>query len=108
MIRVYAGHNYEPVVHGILRDIRVLWALEELDLAHDFHWLNIEHLEHRAAAHRCINPFGKVPSLEDGAQRLFESGAIVLYLYENAGRAPQLWGQVRCHTRQTTRSGCWR
>ena len=89
MITVYAGHNFNPVVQGILRDIRVLWALEELGLAHDTHWLNVEQLEHRSAAHRRINPFGKIPSLEDGAQHLFESGAIVLYLYENTGRAPQ-------------------
>ncbi len=89
MITVYPAYNFNPVVQGILRDIRVLWALEELGLAHNAHWLDFEKSEHRADFHRRINPFGKIPSLEDGAQRLFESGAIVIYLYENTGRAPQ-------------------
>lgn len=89
MITVYAGCNFPPVIRGILRDIRVLWALEELGLSYGVHWMDIEKKEHRENPNRLLNPFGKIPSLEDGAQRMFESGAIVLYLYENAGKAPQ-------------------
>jgi glutathione S-transferase len=89
MITAYAGYNFQPVVQGILRDIRVLWALEELSLPHGTHWMDVDKGEHRENPNRLVNPFGKIPSLEDGAQRMFESGAIVLYLYENAGRAPQ-------------------
>ena len=89
MITAYAGYNFQPIVKGILRDLRVLWALEELGLGYDTHWMNVEKGEHRENPNRLVNPFGKIPSLEDGAQRLFESGAIVLYLYENAGKAPQ-------------------
>ncbi len=89
MITLYASHNYSPQIKGILRDIRAFWALEELNLAYRVHWMDYEKREHRNAPNRDINPFGRVPSLENGALRIFESAAIVLYLYEHVGRAPQ-------------------
>jgi glutathione S-transferase len=89
MITVYASHNYPDRVKGILRDIRAFWALEELELAYDTHWMDFATREHRQPPNRAINPFGRVPSLENGALRIFESAAIVLYLYEHVGRAPQ-------------------
>ncbi|HEY1632703.1 MAG TPA: glutathione S-transferase family protein [Rhizomicrobium sp.] len=89
MITLYASHNYPPHIKGILRDIRAFWALEELGLAYDIHWLDYQAREHRGGPNRAINPFGRVPSIENGAMRLFESAAIVLYLYEHEGRAPQ-------------------
>jgi glutathione S-transferase len=88
-ITVYAAHNYPAFLKGIVRDLRVLWALEELDLRYDIHWMDFGKSEHRESPNRLINPFGKIPSMVDGAQRMFETGAIVLYLYENSGRAPQ-------------------
>ncbi|KAG0919399.1 hypothetical protein G6F32_016173 [Rhizopus arrhizus] len=33
-------------------------------------------------AHRARNPFGQIPTWQDGGQVLFESGAIVLHLAE--------------------------
>ncbi len=89
MITLYASHNYPPAIKGILRDIRPFWALEELGLSYQVHWMDFAAKEHRSGPNRAINPFGRVPSLENGAMRLFESGAIVLYLYEHVGRAPQ-------------------
>jgi glutathione S-transferase len=89
MITLYASHNYSPQIKGILRDIRAFWALEELNLAYQVHWMDYAKREHRNAPNRDINPFGRVPSLENGALRIFESAAIVLYLYEHVGRAPQ-------------------
>ena len=89
MITLYASHNYSPQIKGILRDIRAFWALEELNLAYQVHWMDYEKREHRSGPNRAINPFGRVPSLENGALRIFESAAIVLYLYEHVGRAPQ-------------------
>jgi glutathione S-transferase len=89
MITLYASHNYPAVIKGILRDIRPFWALEELNLPYQIHWMDYAAKEHRSGPNRQINPFGRVPSLENGALRIFESGAIVLYLYEHVGRAPQ-------------------
>ncbi len=89
MITVYAAYGFPPALKGIVRDIRALWALEELGLPYQIHWMNSVKGEHRIDPNRTINPFGKIPSLEDGAHRMFETGAIVLYLFENAGKAPQ-------------------
>ncbi|MGH6872083.1 MAG: glutathione S-transferase family protein [Rhizomicrobium sp.] len=89
MITLYASYNYPPQIKGILRDIRAFWALEELSLPYQVHWMDYAKREHRQGPNRAINPFGRIPSLENGALRIFESAAIVLYLYEHVGRAPQ-------------------
>ena len=45
--------------------------------------------EHKAPAFLAINPNGKVPALEDGEVRLWESAAIMCYLADRAGSG--LW-----------------
>jgi glutathione S-transferase len=45
--------------------------------------------EHRTPAFLAINPNGKVPALEDGDVRLWESAAIMCYLADKAGSS--LW-----------------
>lgn len=89
MITLYAAHGFPPFLKGLVRDHRVRWALEELALPYQCHWVDAGKGEQREAPNVLINPFGKMPSLENGALRMFESGAIVLYLYEHAGKAPQ-------------------
>ena len=32
MITIYAAYNYPEFVHGVVRDLRLLWAAEELGL----------------------------------------------------------------------------
>jgi glutathione S-transferase len=69
------------VPRGFVRDIRVLWALEEARLPYrvesvSFRNRNAEHLTHQ--------PFGQVPWLTDGDISIFESGAILLYLGERS------------------------
>ncbi|HEY0252323.1 MAG TPA: glutathione S-transferase family protein [Kofleriaceae bacterium] len=65
---------------GLGRDMRVRWALEELGLAYDVRLETFEEL--KQATHLARNPFGQIPTLEDGELVLFESGAIVLHLAE--------------------------
>ncbi|HWA89175.1 MAG TPA: glutathione S-transferase family protein [Rhizomicrobium sp.] len=66
-----------PPPRGFVRDIRVRWALEEAALPYTvattpFREKTQEHFAHQ--------PFGQVPWLTDGAQSIFESGAILLHL----------------------------
>jgi len=89
MITVYAAYNFPPPLKGIVRDLRVMWALEELAMPYDFHWMDTSKGEHKLAANREINPFGQIPSMRDGAVKLSESGAIIHYLYDKAGRLPK-------------------
>lgn len=69
---------------GQVRDLRVRWMLEEIGEAYDVRYLSQG--EQKQADHRAVQPFGQVPTLEDGGVTLFESGAIVLHLAETRGR----------------------
>ncbi len=65
---------------GLARDMRVRWALEELAVPYDVQLLSFT--EMKQPAHLARNPFGQIPTWQDGDRLLFESGAIVLHLAE--------------------------
>lgn len=67
--------------------MRVRWALEEVGQPYDVRLLSFEAMKQRGHLHR--NPFGQIPTYEDGDLVLFESGAIVMHLAErHAGLLP--------------------
>jgi glutathione S-transferase len=70
--------------HGAVRDIRIRWAFEEIGRAYRTRLFDV--MKPRDAEYRQWQPFGQVPAFDDGAQRLFESGAILLYLGEQDER----------------------
>jgi glutathione S-transferase len=70
---------------GLVRDLRVRWALEEVGQPYGVRYN--EQGSQKAPSHRAIQPFGQVPTFEDGDLTLFESGAIVLHI---AGQRPGL------------------
>ena len=55
-------------------------VLEELGLKYDVKAINIQTNEQKEAWYLEINPNGRIPALKDGDLRVFESGAIMLYL----------------------------
>lgn len=65
---------------GHARDMRVRWALEEVGCPYEVRLLTMAEL--KEPAHRARHPFGKIPTFEQGALTLFESGAIVLHIAE--------------------------
>jgi glutathione S-transferase len=67
-----------PFAQGQVRDLRVRWALEETATPYRVHYL--AQGEQKADAHRIRQPFGQVPTYEEGALTLFESGAIVHHI----------------------------
>lgn len=69
---------------GRVRDLRVRWMLEEIGEGYDVRYLSQG--EQKRASHRALQPYGQVPTLEDGPVTLFESGAIVLHLAETRGQ----------------------
>ena len=72
---------------GLARDMRVRWALEEVGLPYDVRLVTFE--EMKQPAHLALQPFGQIPTYEDGDVILFESGAIVLHIAEShAGLLP--------------------
>ncbi|KIZ07227.1 glutathione S-transferase [Monoraphidium neglectum] len=60
----------------------VSWYLHELGVQAEEVILDFKAGEHKAPGYTDKFPFGLVPSIEDGDLRLFESGAILLYLAE--------------------------
>ncbi|TDE34545.1 glutathione S-transferase family protein [Antarcticimicrobium sediminis] len=78
------------------RAVRVAWLLEELALDYEIEKFELGSPEMRAPEYRKIHPMGRVPVLEDGEIRLFESGAIVQYilaLYGNGRLQPDVGTQ---------------
>lgn len=65
---------------GLARDMRVRWALEEVGQAYDVRLLTFA--EMKSAGHLALQPFGQIPTYEDGNLALFDSGAIVLHVAE--------------------------
>jgi GST-like protein len=64
-------------------------ALEELGLSYEVHALRLSELEQKQEAFLRINPNGRIPAIVDrdeGNFAVFESGAILVYLAEKAGR----------------------
>lgn len=65
---------------GLARDMRVRWTLEEVGQPYDVRLVTFETM--KQPAHRARNPFGQIPTYEDGELTLFESGAIVFHIAE--------------------------
>jgi len=63
---------------GLARDMRVRWALEEAGQDYDVRLVPWE--DFGKPAHRKLQPFGQIPTYEEGDLVLFESGAIVLHI----------------------------
>ncbi|MBY3082457.1 glutathione S-transferase family protein [Rhizobium laguerreae] len=72
---------------GLARDMRVRWALEEVGQPYDVRLVSFKTM--REPAHLALQPFGQIPTYEEGELALFESGAIVFHIGErHAGLLP--------------------
>lgn len=65
---------------GMARDMRVRWALEETGQSYDVRLVSFKAM--REPAHIALQPFGQIPTYEEGDLALFESGAIVFHIAE--------------------------
>ena len=82
MITISAFSHVPDVAKGLVRDLRVRWALEEARLAYQARLL--EQGDQNKPAYRSLQPFGQVPIFEENGVVLFESGAIVLHIAERS------------------------
>ena len=73
-----------PFARGLVRDLRVRWALEEIGRPYDTELLNAR--APRPDEYLARQPFDQVPSFRDGNLDIFETGAILLYLGEQDSR----------------------
>ena len=73
---------------GLARDTRVRWALEETGQPYQVRGVSFPAL--KQPAHLALNPFGQIPTYEEGDLALFETGAIVFHIAQHhAGLLPQ-------------------
>jgi glutathione S-transferase len=75
MIRLYAAPR--------TRAVRVVWLLEELGLPYELELVRFEPTSSSFFIQK--TPTGKIPTLQDGAVEICESGAIIEYLLETYG-----------------------
>ncbi|MGK7942486.1 MAG: glutathione S-transferase family protein [Crocosphaera sp.] len=80
MLKLYGGK--------ISRAAIVQWYLEEMGIPYEFVLLDMQAGEHLQPDFLSINPIGKVPAIVEGEFKLWESGAILLYLAEKHGKLP--------------------
>lgn len=68
---------------------KVSCTLEELGLAYEVHAIDLSSGAQREETYLAINPNGRIPAIVDRTEdnlAVFESGAIMIYLAEKAGR----------------------
>jgi glutathione S-transferase len=86
-MKVYVFKSLPPFLWGYTRDIRVMWALEECEIAYET--LGLDCGPNGLADEtwfEAINPFKQIPVIDDDGYILTESGAILLYLAEKSGK----------------------
>src|SRR5450755_3705846 len=86
MITLYGFKRVRDFVVGETRDLRALWALEETDLAYEVHGLDFIRGDTQTDSYRQISPFNQVPVIDDDGFILAETGAILNYIAEKAGK----------------------
>jgi len=86
MLKVYGFARVNKGARGNTRDLRVLWALEEMELPCEI--VGMDHPNHDldSASYRALNPFGQIPVIDDDGVVVTESGAILLYLARKTGK----------------------
>jgi len=84
-----------PFAEGLVRDLRVRWALEETGLSYREQLLDAK--AERPAEYLLEQPFGQVPIYREGDIHLFESGAIVLHIAQSTAALspPDAAGRAR-------------
>jgi len=86
MLKVYGFSKVNAGARGNTRDLRVLWALEEMQLP--FEIVGMDHPAHSLSteSYRSLNPFEQIPTIDDDGVVLTESGAILVYLAKKSGK----------------------
>lgn len=77
-IEISAFRWVPPFAAGLVRDLRIRWALEEI--GRDYRVRLLDAMNPRPEEYFAEQPFGQVPIYRDPEVQLFESGAILIHL----------------------------
>ncbi|MGQ9425848.1 glutathione S-transferase family protein [Gilvimarinus sp. F26214L] len=86
MITLYSFGRVYPGMVGEARDLRAEWALEETGLPYRVHPLDYVAGDMDSPRYRELSYFQQVPVIDDDGFVVGESGAVVLYIAEKAGK----------------------
>ncbi len=86
MLKVYGFARVNEMARGKTRDLRILWALEEIGLPYEIAGMDHPNHDLDSPAFRALNPFGQLPVIDDDGVVVSESGAILLYLARKSGK----------------------
>ena len=67
---------------------KVLWALDELDIKYERIDAGGAHGKNKDADYLSLNPNGLIPTLQDDGAAIWESNAVLRYLFNRYGSAP--------------------
>src|SRR6185369_25599 len=79
-IEITAFRWVPDFAQGLVRDLRVRWAMEEAGLEYRVRLVD----QQRPPEYLLEQPFDQVPCFSDGEVRIFETGAIVQYIGERS------------------------
>lgn len=84
MLKLYGFKKVNPIARGFTRDLRILWALEEIKLPYQLMGMDHPARDLNSESFRQLNPFEQLPVIDDDGIVLSESGAILIYLAKKA------------------------
>ena len=86
MLKLYGFSKVNAGARGHTRDLRVIWALEEMQLPFDLVGMDHPANDLKTEAYSHLSPFEQIPSIDDDGLLLSESAAILIYLAKKSSR----------------------
>lgn len=105
MIRVTTVDWVPPFARGLLRDLRLRWALEEAGLSYEMKFVPL--MGRDDPGYRALQPFGQIPTYEEEGLKLFETGAILLRLAEKSPALAPAKNAANDAAKDATRGAEW-
>jgi glutathione S-transferase len=86
MIKLYAAKAPWEFLKGVIRDLRPTWLLEEMGIPYERVLLDPMKGETKSPSYLGVNPFGKIPSIDDDGFLLSQSAVVCEYLADKYGK----------------------
>lgn len=86
MLKLYGFKKVNAIARGNTRDLRILWALEEMQMPYEL--VGMDHPAHDLSTeeYHKLNPLEQIPVINDNGLVLTESAAILIYLAKKSGK----------------------
>lgn len=86
MLKLYGFKKVNKIARGNTRDLRILWALEEMQMPFELVGMDHPARDLSTDMYHSLNPFEQIPTIDDDGVVLTESAAILIYLARKSGK----------------------